>query len=69
MTRRVLVVTNGSGFMAQELPAHDEQRAIERIVECVRPRADAVWQVIEVPDDVHGRDVTRYAETVTRPSA
>lgn len=63
---RVLVIRRERSFSAQELPDENPGRWIERVISITHPFSDAIWQIIEVPDNIRGRDVTRYAEDATR---
>lgn len=68
MTRYALVVTytDNDNIAVQEIPARHAVQFVERFVSAFVPSSRRVWRCVEIPDDINGRDVTRYAETVGR---
>lgn len=62
--RRVLLLTNDrtGATAAQELPHDLSTEYITLFASTLSVPVDTVWQVVEIPDTVNGRDTTRYAE-------
>ena len=64
MSRRVLLLTNNrtGSTAAQELPIDLPVEFVTLFASTMNVPLDTVWQVVEIPDEINGRDTTRFAE-------